>query len=122
MTCLLYLARPGDSEAWGTQVFRVTGDKEAPYTQTYYPEQSGSQVELAGLVPFTPNTALIFLNSGGAHGADIPADAPADLERYSFQFYVGPGGPELDALIKDLPPERKARWVGKGEATKTGHL
>ena len=30
--------------------------------------------------------------------------------------------PELDALIKDLPPERKARWVGKGEATKTGHL
>ena len=116
VTCLLYLAQPGDSEAWGTQIFRVTNDREASYTQTYYPAQSGSQVELAGLVPFRPNTALIFLNSGGAHGADIPVDAPADLERYSFQFYVGPNGPDLDALIKDLPPERQARWVSKSEA------
>ena len=122
VTCLMYLARPGDSETWGTQIFRVTGDKEAPYTQTYYPAQSGNQVELVHLVPFKPNTALIFLNSGGAHGADIPADAPAGLERYSFQFYVGPGGPELDALIKELPPDRQARWVGKSEAAKAGAM
>ena len=122
VTCLMYLAKPGDSEAWGTQIFRVTGDQEAPYTQTYYPAQSGSHVELVNLVPFRPNTALIFLNSGGAHGADIPADAPAGLERYTFQFYVGPGGPELDALIKDLPPERQARWVGKSEAVRAGSM
>ncbi|MGE0394922.1 MAG: hypothetical protein AB7K63_20880, partial [Vicinamibacterales bacterium] len=113
LTCLMYLAKPGDSEAWGTQIFKVTGDQEAPYTQTYYPAESGAQVELAKLVPFVPNTALIFLNSGGAHGADIPRDAPADLERYSFQFYIGPDSGDLDALIRDLPPDRRARWVSK---------
>lgn len=116
LTCLMYLAKPGDSEAWGTQIFRVTGDQEAPYTQTYYPAQSGGQVELVKLVPFVPNTALIFLNSGGAHGVDIPADAPADLERYSFQFYIGPDSADLDRLIRDLPPDRQARWVSKGAA------
>jgi len=122
LTCLMYLAKPGDSEAWGTQIFKVTGDQEAPYTQTYYPAQAGGQVELVKLVPFVANTAIIFLNSGGAHGADIPADAPAGLERYSFQFYIGPDGTELDELIKELPPERRARWVSKGEATKSGAM
>jgi hypothetical protein len=41
-------------------------------------------------VPFRANTAVSFLNYGGAHGADIPKDAPADLERYAYQFYVSP--------------------------------
>lgn len=122
ITCLMYLAKPGDSEAWGTQIFRVTGDQEAPYTQTYYPAQAGGQVELVKLVPFVPNTALIFLNSGGAHGADIPATAPADLERYSFQFYIGPGTEDLDAFLRKLPPERQARWASKGEAGRTGAM
>lgn len=120
LTCLMYLAKPGDSEAWGTQIFKVTGDQEAPYTQTYYPAQSGGHVELVKLVPFVPNTALIFLNSGGAHGADIPKDAPADLERYSFQFYVGPDSADLDALIRELPPDRQARWVSKSDAGNRG--
>lgn len=122
LTCLMYFARPGDSEAWGTQVFKVTDDQEAPYTQTYYPTQSGGTVELVKLVPFQPNTALIFLNSGGAHGVDIPADAPADLERFTFQFYIGPGSQELDALIRELPPERRARWVAKSDAAREGYM
>jgi hypothetical protein len=120
LTCLMYLAKPGDSDAWGTQIFRVAGDQEAPYTQTYYPEESGCTVELVRLVPFKPNTALIFLNSGGAHGADISKDAPAGLERYSFQFYVGPDGAELEALVRDLPPARQARWASKSEVAGAG--
>jgi hypothetical protein len=120
LTCLMYLAKPGDSEAWGTQIFKVTGDQEAPYTQTYYPAQSGGQVELQKLVPFVPNTALIFLNSGGAHGADIPKNAPADLERYSFQFYIGPDAGDLDELVRALPPDRQARWVAKSDAAGRG--
>ncbi len=30
ITCLMYLAKPGDSEAWGTQLYSVEGDVEAP--------------------------------------------------------------------------------------------
>ena len=44
LTCLLYLAREGDSEAHGTQIFRVRDDGEASYKQTYYPEDEGPQV------------------------------------------------------------------------------
>lgn len=110
LTCLLYLARPHDSEAYGTQIFRVEGDHEPTYTQTYYPGRYGATCTLLKIVPFRPNTALIFLNSGGAHGADIPATVSRKVERYAFQFYVGPDYEGLDPLISDLPPERRALW------------
>jgi hypothetical protein len=113
LTCLLYLARPGDSETYGTQIFRVTGDGDAAYKQTYYPEAEGSTAELVKVVPFKANSMLVFLNSRGAHGATIPADAPADLERYSYQFYVAPEKEALKALIRELPAELRAMWQDK---------
>jgi hypothetical protein len=58
----------------------------------------------------------LFVNSRGAHGASIPADAPPELERYT-QFYVAPDAPALTALIKTLPAERRAMWANK---TQTG--
>jgi hypothetical protein len=51
------------------------------------------------MVPFKPNSAVAFLNWGGAHGADIPKDAPRDTERYSYQFYVSPEPAALAALV-----------------------
>jgi hypothetical protein len=51
------------------------------------------------MVPFRPNSAVAFLNWGGAHGADIPTDAPKDTERYSYQFYVSPEPSALLALV-----------------------
>lgn len=114
LTCLMYLAREGDSEEHGTQIFRVHGDSEADYKQTYYPEQAGGRCELVKVVPYRPNSMLVFLNSRGAHGADIPASAPADLERYSFQFYVAPLNEALSALIKSLPTEQRMKWRSKG--------
>jgi hypothetical protein len=113
VTCLIYLARPGDSEVHGTQVFRVIGDAEAGYKQTYYPEQEGHRCELVKVVPFRPNSMLVFVNSRGAHGATIPADAPAGLERYAYQFYIAPENAALSALIKTLPAERRAMWANK---------
>ncbi|MGE0393549.1 MAG: hypothetical protein AB7I25_03745 [Vicinamibacterales bacterium] len=110
VTSLLYFARPHDSEAHGTQIFRVAGDREATFTETYYPEEAGGRCELVKLVPFRPNTALMFVNSGGAHGADIPADASRKIERYAFQFYIGPDADALQTLIGALPPERQAMW------------
>ena len=113
LTCLLYLARHGDDEAHGTQLFRVTNDREASYKQTYYPGADGCDCELATVVPFRPNTMLVFLNSRGAHGATIPADAGNDLERYSYQFYVAPENAALGALIRELPRDRRTMWQNK---------
>jgi hypothetical protein len=117
LTCLMYLAAPGDDESYGTKIFRVSGDHESSYTQTYYPEQHGAACELVKTVPFRPNSMLVFLNGSGAHGADIPADAPADLERYSYQFYVGPSSDALGQLIGDLPDDRRQMWQEKRAAT-----
>lgn len=113
ITCLFYLAREGDNEAYGTQLFRVAGDAQADYKQTYYPEEQGRKCELVKVVPFRPNTLLVFLNSRGAHGATIPRDAPAHVERYTYQFYVAPQNEALSALVKSLPPEHRARWQSK---------
>jgi hypothetical protein len=115
LTCLLYLARPGDSEAHGTQLFRVIGDREANYKQTYYPEADGQRCELVEVVPFRPNRMLAFMNSSGAHGADVPTDAGERVERYTYQFYVAPENEALGALIRALPRERRAMWQNKNK-------
>jgi hypothetical protein len=113
LTCLLYLARGGDDESHGTQLFRVVGDGEAHYKQTYYPEREGHRCELVKVVPFRPNSMLVFLNSHGAHGAEIPDSAPAATERCSYQFYVAPENEALATLIKSLPPERRDMWKNR---------
>jgi hypothetical protein len=115
LTCLLYFAGAKDGEEYGTDIYRVVDDREASYSQTYYPEQSGSRCELVKRVPFRPNSMLVFLNSSGAHGAHIPADAPPALERFSYQFYIGLTDEVLGSLIKELPPERQALWRSKNE-------
>jgi len=119
LTCLLYLARPGDSEVHGTQLFRVLDDREASYKQTYYPEAEGGRCELVTVVPFRPNTMLVFLNSSGAHGATIPADASEEIARYSYQFYVAPENEALGRLIRSLPPERRVMWQNKNKIAET---
>jgi hypothetical protein len=113
LTCLLYLAMPGDSEAYGTQLFAVSEDTESRYKQTYYPEGDGLGCKLDVTVPFRPNTMLVLLNARGAHGATIPADAPTDVERYAYQFYVAPQNAALSALVKTLPRDRRAMWKSR---------
>lgn len=118
LTCLMYLAREGDSPEYGTQIFRVLDDGEASYKQTYYPREEGRTCELVKVVPFTPNTMLVNLNSRGAHGATIPPEAPADVERYAYQFYIAPLNEALAALIKSLPAEKRKMWRDKGRASR----
>jgi hypothetical protein len=60
------------------------------------------------------DTALVFLNSCGAHGSSTPDDAePADLQRYVYQFRIGPTKAAIDALVTTLPADRRAEWEGK---------
>jgi hypothetical protein len=54
------------------------------------------------------------MNSQGAHGASIPADAePADLERYIYQFRIGPTADSIRKLQALLPEDRREMWSGK---------
>ncbi len=99
ITMLIYFARPGDSEAFGTGFYRMNGTPTIDRTNTFYPGSQGITCDLVKSVPFKPNTAVAFLNYGAAHGADIPKTAPKDTERYAYQFYVSPEPTALAALV-----------------------
>jgi hypothetical protein len=112
ITCIFYLARPGDKEEWGTQLYAVDDDREADSAAPYWIDEK--QCRLVLDVEFRPNRVLVFLNSVGAHGAYIPADAePADLERYIYQFRLGPSLEVISMLKSMLPEERQRVWAGK---------
>ena len=111
LTLILYLAKPGDPDTWGTQLYRVSDDVEAPGAQPFW-MQAHDNV-LAKDVRFLPNRALVFLNSDGSHGASLPAEAPEDFERYIYQCRVGPDGPTIERLKALLTPDARAKWEGK---------
>ena len=112
LTCILYMARPGDSETWGTQLYAVDGDKEARSAAPYWIDEK--KCRLVEDAKFLPNRLLVFLNSVGAHGAHIPPDAqPEDLERYMFQFRVGPDLETIKMMKSRLSEDRQPFWAGK---------
>jgi hypothetical protein len=112
ITVLLYLPRRGDSDRWGTQIYAVDEDPPANTISPHWIDPE--RCRLAADVPFRSNSALVFLNSRGAHGASIPDDAePADLQRYIYQFRIGPTKAAIEALVTMLPPHRRAEWEGK---------
>ncbi|MBI4887445.1 MAG: hypothetical protein HY824_10145 [Acidobacteria bacterium] len=110
VTGLIYLPRPGDPTEFGTELYRVRDDSEAPSGLPYYIDPAAC--ELVRKVPFAPNSALVFLNSRGAHGASVPADAPASLERYLYQFRVGPSHDSISTLLELMDEDVRARWTG----------
>ena len=99
VTCLIYFARPGDDESYGTSFYRIQGDPVIDRRTTFYPGSQGLRCDLVKTAPFKPNTAVAFLNAGGAHGAGIPTSAPEGTERYAYQFYVSPEPAALAALV-----------------------
>jgi hypothetical protein len=109
ITGIAYLAREDDSEAHGTQLYRVREDHAAPSSRVYYVEQP--RCELVKDVPFRANSLLVFLNSEGAHGASIPKDVSPDLERYIYQFRLGPTVKEINRLLQLMPPDKAAMWA-----------
>lgn len=112
ITCILQLARPGDSETWGTQMLAVEDDQEAKNTAPYWIDEKKCRV--VEDVAFRQNRLLVFLNSVGAHSAHIPPDAePATLQRYIYQFRVGPPVEAMNRLKSLLPEDRLPLWAGK---------
>jgi hypothetical protein len=120
ITGIVYLAREGDNEAHGTQLYRVRDDAQAPTSRVYYVEPNNC--ELIKDVPFRANSMLVFLNSEGAHGASIPADAqPPTLERYIYQFRLGPNSKVIKRLISLMSPGEAALWEGGKMARAAGY-
>ena len=111
ITGLFYFARPGDSDAYGTQLFEVDRPFVQSELKTIFPEQHGLRCTLARTVPYRANTLFAFVNSVAAHGATLPADA-ALKERYAYQFYVKPDDGALKQLLRRLPEEDRAAWAG----------
>jgi hypothetical protein len=111
VTCILYLARRGDSPSWGTQLYEIEGDRDARGTLPHWIAGQGSR--MVKDVEFIPNRALVFMNSTGAHGATIPADAPEGLERYIYQFRLGPNTDSKARLTNSLPAERRDFWAAR---------
>jgi hypothetical protein len=99
MTCLIYLARPGDDARHGTRLFSVDGLSVARSAKTFYPREHGCVCRPVKTVPFEPNSALVFLNRGGAHGAEIPTNAAKNTRRFSYQFYISPDAAALEGLL-----------------------
>jgi hypothetical protein len=111
----LYLARRGDNEAWGTQLYTVEQDDEARGTSPHWIDPA--RCRQVGDVAFRPNRMLILLNSVGAHGAHIPSDAqPQDLERYIYQFRIGPTADAIAVLKSTMPQERRPFWAAAKSA------
>jgi hypothetical protein len=72
-----------------------------------------SACELVKDVPARRNTALVFLNSTGAHGASIPSDAPAGIERFLFQVQFGVDDDTRQRLIADVPDAARSSWAAE---------
>ena len=112
ITAILYLARRDDSETWGTQLYSVDDDKEARGVSPHWIDPA--RCRFVTEVAFKPNRLLLFLNSVGAHGAHIPDDAqPEALERYIYQFRVGPSVESMTMLKATLAEDRRSYWAGK---------
>jgi hypothetical protein len=112
LTIIVYLAKPSDDESWGTQLYEVEADHEAVGATPHWIDDR--QCRAVVDVPFKPNTALVLLNSIGAHGASIADDAqPEDLRRYILQYHIGLSAAALKALQALLPDDRRALWAGK---------
>ena len=109
LTCLVYLQKRDDAVTYGTQFYRLKDEREATHSSPLWAEYD--ECELVTDLPARRNSAVIFLNSTGVHGATIPPDAPPDLKRFVYQVQFGPNQATREALTAALPDDRRAMWA-----------
>jgi hypothetical protein len=99
-------------QVYGTQLYRLRQEPEVTHSSPLWVERS--ECELVKDVPAVRNTAVVFLNSTGAHGASIPTDAPANLERYLYQVQFSVDEQTRDRLLAGTPAEARSSWMKAG--------
>lgn len=97
ITALLYLARPGDDDRYGTDLYRAIIPRE--YKGIFKAEASGIEHALCKTVPYRPNTLLAFITPISLHGASFPETA-TPFERLSYQFLVCLDTPTRKVIFK----------------------
>ena len=113
LTCLVYLPRSADHEVYGTQLYRLHREPEVRHSSPLWVDQS--ECELVKDIPARRNTALVFLNSTGAHGASIPSQAPAGIERYLFQVQFGVDDETKERLVAGVTDAARSSWAADRE-------
>ena len=111
LTCLVYLPRRTDVESYGTQLYRLRHEPEVTHSSPLWVDPA--ECELVKDVPAERNTALVFLNSTGAHGASIPSDAPPGTERYIYQVHFSVEARVRQRLIGSLGTTERSSWVAE---------
>jgi hypothetical protein len=109
LTCLVYLQRRDELVTYGTQLYRLRQEREPSHSSPFWVEYD--ECELVKEVPAEHNTALVFMNFTGAHGASIPADATPDTQRYLYQVQFGPAEAVKQMLIDGLPDDARLAWT-----------
>jgi hypothetical protein len=109
LTALLYLAPREAPKAFGTQLYRLRVERDHVSSSPFWPDPD--ECELVRDVPGVGNTALVFLNSTGAHGASVPKNVPADFLRYLYQVRFSPDAASKARLVELLEEDARQRWV-----------
>jgi hypothetical protein len=109
LVALFYAAPRSAPHTYGTQLYRLIKERDEPHTSPLW--LAPEECELARDVPGIGNSALIFLNSTGAHGASVPDDAPADFLRYVYQARFSPDAATKKRLLDLLVGDGRERWV-----------
>ena len=85
LTFLLYLAQPGDSDTYGTDLY-ASDPLPANRVGILYPAKHGIRIERTTTVPYRANTALAFITPRSVHGAELPDTVDQRFERVSYQY------------------------------------
>ena len=109
LVALFYAAPRGSAHTYGTQLYRLIQERDEAHTSPLW--LAPDECELARDVPGIGNSALMFLNSTGAHGASVPDDAPAGFLRYVYQARFSPDTATKTRLLELLAGEGRERWV-----------
>jgi hypothetical protein len=109
LTCLVYLPKSAEHQIYGTQLYRLGHEPELTHNSPLWADPN--ECELVKEVPARRNTALVFLNSTGAHGASIPRDAPADTARFLYQVQFGVDDGTREQLVHNLDQAKRASWA-----------
>ena len=109
LVALFYFAPRGSQHTYGTQLYRLKNERDEAHTSPMW--VAPEECELVRDVPGVGNSAVIFLNSTGAHGASVPEDAPADFLRYFYQARFSPDTAAKNRLLALMEAEQRDRWV-----------
>lgn len=107
-TSIVYLQKRGTLHQYGTQLYRMKQEREASHSSPFWSDYD--ECELVKDVPASRNRVLTFMNHTGLHAASVPADAPADLQRFIYQVQMGPGPETRERLMAALSPEIRPAW------------